>query len=441
MGRTMPSKMMSYRWIALIASCAAAPHCLAQAPDPKSSGSMIAPSGERLSLDAALTAAQSDNIDVIRARIAVRTAQANLRSADTAPNPTLNLSAVQIRPSSIGRAGVDNLSDSIVGIDLPLERGGKRQARTAQARALIDAAQNDLGSARRDMREAIYDAYFDLKAAEERAATLQAIAASYADSRNIAHTQQRAGALSNGALSRQVVEASRAATDAQQAALQKTAAQLALAILIGREGNAQSLTTATDWPDMATVQSTGEDAVTMALRRPDVMAAQARITAAQRNLDGAHALRYPDVTVSAQYEHAAGDLGVGNSVGVGVSFPLPVRNRYNGEIDAAGAGLVAAETEARKITAIAAAEITMAREALAQSAQRRRDIDQTQLPAAQKAASVAEFAYANGASSLLDLLDARRSLRAVQLGAVDARLDEAHAIARLTAAETTGDNQ
>jgi cobalt-zinc-cadmium efflux system outer membrane protein len=53
---------------------------------------------------------------------------------------------------------------------------------------------------------------------------------------------------------------------------------------------------------------------------------------------------------------------------------------------------------------------------------------------------VAEFAYTNGATSLLELLDARRSLRAVELGAVDARADEAHAIAQLQAAETTGES-
>jgi cobalt-zinc-cadmium efflux system outer membrane protein len=53
---------------------------------------------------------------------------------------------------------------------------------------------------------------------------------------------------------------------------------------------------------------------------------------------------------------------------------------------------------------------------------------------------VAEFAYKHGATSLIELLDARRSLRAVELGAIDARSDEANAIARLRAAETTGDD-
>lgn len=393
-----------------------------------------------LSLDAAMASAETDNIDLIHARLALRTAQANLRAADTAPNPNLNLDAVQIRPSLIGRAPFNEISDSIVSFDLPLERGGKRRARTRQAQALIDAAQGDLASAQRDMREAVYDAYFDLKAAEQRSSILNAIASSYADSQKLARTQQRAGALSKGDLSRQAVEASRAQTDAQQAVIDLAAAQSALATLIGRDGEAAALTTAGDWPD-APAGGTAEPAGLLALRRPDVLAAQARVEAARRNLDGAHALRYSDVTVSMQYEHAAGDIGVGSSVGVGVSLPLPIRNRYSGVIDAAGTAVVQAEADARKAAAVAAAEIVLARRTLVQSADRRRAIEDTQLPSARKAASVAEFAYSNGATSLLELLDARRSLRAVELGAIDARADEAHAIAQLRAAETTGDDR
>lgn len=400
----------------------------------------MAEGGAMLSLNAALTAAESDNIDLIRARLALKTAQANLRIADTAPNPDLNLSAVQLRPSRIGTRPATEIADTIVGLDLPLERGGKRRARTGQARALIDAAQGDLASARRDMREAVYDAYFDLKAAEQRAGILSAIATSYADSQRLAHTQEHAGSISQGELARQAVEASRAKTDAQQAQIDLRVARLGLATLIGRDADAAWLSTGGDWPAPG-ADASDEPADLLALRRPDVMAAQARVEAARRNLDGAHALRYPDVTVSMQYEHAPRDLGVGSSMGVGLSVPLPVRNRYSGEIDAAGTALVQAEADARKAAAVAAAEISIARQTLAQAAERRREIEESQLPAARRAAQVSEFAFSNGATSLLELFDSRRSLRAVELGAIDARADEAHAIAQLQAAETTGDDR
>ena len=391
-----------------------------------------------LSLEAALSLAESANIDVIRARLALKTAQANLRIADTAPNPVFSVNSVQIRPSQIGSLPYGQLADTVGRVDLPLERGGKRRARTAAATALINAAQDDLVSARRDMREAVYDAYYDLKAAETRVDVLQAIAQSYDDSLSIADKQQRAGALSNGDLAKQSVEAARARTDAAQSITQWHAAQLALATLIGREVQSNTLATSDDWP---TPTPSGDQAADLiAAHRPDVLAAQGRTEAARRNLDGAHALRHPDVTVGLQYERAGGDLGVGDSVGLGVSVPLPVRNHYVGEGEAASAALVQAEAEERKAISVATADILIARQALQESSERRRAFDEVQLPAARKAAAVAEFAYKHGATSLIELLDARRSLRAVELGAIDARSDEANAIARLRAAETTGDD-
>ena len=392
-----------------------------------------------ISLDAALGLAEAANIDVIRARLALKTAQANLRIADTAPNPVFSVNAVQIRPSQIGSIPYGQLADTVARVDLPLERGGKRRARTAAAGALINAAQDDLASARRDMREAVCNAYFDLKAAESRIEILQAIARSYADSLTLAEKQQRAGALSNGDLARQNVEAARARTDASQSISQWHAAQLALGTLIGREIQSRTLATTADWPVSEPASEQAADLI--AMHRPDVRAAQARTEAARRNLDGAHALRHPDVTVGVQYERASGDVGVGSSVGLGVSVPLPVRNLYHGERDAAATALVQAEAEERKAISVATADILIAREALRESSARRREFDEVQLPAARKAAEVAEFAYKHGATSLIELLDARRSLRAVELGAIDARTDEANAIARLHAAETTGDEQ
>jgi cobalt-zinc-cadmium efflux system outer membrane protein len=391
-----------------------------------------------ISLDAAIDAGENANIDLLTARLAVKTAQANLRSADTAPNPVFSTNTVQVRPSQIGKLPYGQLVDTVVRIDVPLERGGKRRARTGAARASIDAAQGDLGDARRQMRAAVIGAYFDLKAAEAKVAALRAIADGYADGQRIATKQQRAGALSNGDLARQKVEVLKAETDARQAVSDWRDGQLALATLIGREADAPSLATITDWPQPAGIS--GEPADSLALRRPDVLAAQARVEAARRNLDGAHALKYSDITVGAQYERAGGDLGVGNSVGVGVSIPLPVRNLYHGEVDAAGVALVQAEAQARKAAALATADIVIARRSLAEATERRKIFDESQLPAARKAADVAEFAYSHGAMTLLELLDARRSLQAVELGAIGAHSDEAHAIARLRAAETTGDN-
>ena len=54
-------------------------------------------------------------------------------------------------------------------------------------------------------------------------------------------------------------------------------------------------------------------------------------------------------------------------------------------------------------------------------------------PQAEKSAAAAEFAFRNGAIGVMDLLDARRTLRAVQVEAVAARAEHARALAALRA--------
>jgi len=55
------------------------------------------------------------------------------------------------------------------------------------------------------------------------------------------------------------------------------------------------------------------------------------------------------------------------------------------------------------------------------------------LPVARDVAQRSEFAYSRGATSVLDLLDARRSLKSVELDAMQARADAAKAWARRAA--------
>ncbi|WP_197042313.1 TolC family protein, partial [Sandarakinorhabdus oryzae] len=177
----------------------------------------------------------------------------------------------------------------------------------------------------------------------------------------------------------------------------------------------------------------------LAQQRPDVAAAQARLEQARHLLAGARALRTPDISVGVQFENQPLPIGVGSSVGFGLSVPLQIGTRYSGEIGVANAALGDAEATAQKALAQATAEIAAARSQLASASQRRQQLESELAPAARTAASTAEFAWRRGALALTDLLDARRALAAAELGLIDARRDEAVASARLIAAEARGD--
>lgn len=394
---------------------------------------MAEPATSPLSLDAAVDAALDANFDVVTAQNAERSAAAGVRSARTSPNPVLSLGSTSIRPGHFLPDAFGGPADTVVRIDQPIERGGKRQARVGAATANAQAAGSDRIDTARQVRATVTGAWVDLLAAEQRAQVYNGIAASYRQSQTLAERRLQAGAISAGDLARQRVEMLRAQTDQSRAESDRREAQLALAVLIGDEADASVLRTAGAWHGPALPADRDIDAIVAA--RPDVRAADERVAAATYGYQGARALRHPDVSIGVQYEH--GGNSSGSSVGIGFAIPLQIGNRYGGEIDAAAVARDQAEAVAAKVRAVATAEITTARRAAADASARRARYDDDLLPSARKAAATAEFAYARGALALVDLLDARRTLQSIELAAIDARAEEAKALARQAAAETS----
>jgi cobalt-zinc-cadmium efflux system outer membrane protein len=155
-----------------------------------------------------------------------------------------------------------------------------------------------------------------------------------------------------------------------------------------------------------------------------------RLAAAESSLASTRALAKRDVTVGLQFEHypTAGDLPPNNTWGVSVSIPLFAAHAYEGEILRGNADLDQARDLLARTRANAIAEIQRAISDLRSSQDRLARLETLLLPEAEKVASAAEFAYRKGATGLLELLDARRTLRQAQFDALTARGDFAKAI-------------
>ena len=82
-----------------------------------------------------------------------------------------------------------------------------------------------------------------------------------------------------------------------------------------------------------------------------------------------------------------------------------------------------------RTVAQAIGNVDQASSALRSAAERRRRLEGGLLADAERVAKAAELAYQRGAMNLMDLLDARRTLRQVQLEAASARADYAKALA------------
>jgi cobalt-zinc-cadmium efflux system outer membrane protein len=168
-------------------------------------------------------------------------------------------------------------------------------------------------------------------------------------------------------------------------------------------------------------------------RRADVHAAKSRVEAAAITYQLANSLRTRDVTVGFQYEHypasAANPQGSGNSYGIAVQIPLFTGNIFKGDIRAAEAALALAQENDALTRELALNDLLKSWQDVRSSFERIKRYDDGLLSAAKKSADAAEFAFKFGALGVIDVLDARRTYRSIQLDALTALTDYAKSLA------------
>jgi cobalt-zinc-cadmium efflux system outer membrane protein len=369
------------------------------------------------------------NREVLAARRGVEAAGAGILQADVRPNPVVSYNASSIA-SHIGAGSVtDKRIDNVFRIDQVLERGNKRELRVEAAKGIERAAVNDAGEVLRQQLLLTRSAYTDLQQAQGKVEILAGVTDLFSKTYSAAQTRLKAGDLAAADVARVQVDFERAQNEFRVAQADLSRAQFVLGLLVADEAAAPSLRASDPWPPAGGPDVAGmQQAIAQSIEsRPDVLAAKARIEATEKLRDLARSQRTRDVTVGAQFERFPGTMPT-NTVGFGVSVPLLIGNDFSGDIKRAEVDHYAALDALEKVRAVAGTEIARAASDLRAAAERRERYDGSLLAAAQRSADAAEFAFQRGATSVLEVLDARRTLRAVQLEALAARADFAKAL-------------
>jgi cobalt-zinc-cadmium efflux system outer membrane protein len=387
---------------------------------------VLAQEPQRLTLAETETLWQEHNRELQLARTAVAGAEADLLTAGQLPNPQVSLNITQISPWSGYGAGPwkDKKMDNVLRLDQLIERGGKRDLRVKGADARLDASRFDLDDTGRQQLLSLRQTYFDLRLAQEKRRLAGELAANYDKSLDSGRLRLKAGDISQVELARLQIDKSRADNEARQTQAELEQAQVALAYLIGRERDAAQLVAADNWPPLGDNPLKRSDLE----QRPDIAAARLRVTAAEAARDLAKAQKTRDVTLGIQYEHNMQNEPT-NSYGFGVSVPLFIFHEYEGDIARAEADLTAARLLYERTLAQAVGSSDQAASALRSAEERLRRLETGLLADAERVAKAAELAYSRGAMNLMDLLDARRTLRQIQIETATAHADHAKALA------------
>ena len=390
-----------------------------------------------------VTEALSANQDVAMALQRVGQARAGADAQGSRLWPTLGVQAAAARSQSgvpePVKQGMPDTRALRAGVDVAWEidlAGGVRAARDA-AQADTAAASASVQGARLLVASEVARQYFVLRSAEERLRIVQALAAAQRQTAARVESRQREGQASTFDLDRARAEAD--ALDAQVPALRMLAGttQTRLAVLLGRNPSGPVLEagSAFTWPP-ARAMAAGQPS-DLLRRRPDLLAAEARVGAEALHSAEARAQWWPKLFLSALVGREdlrlnALDLAPVRFSNVALAFAAPVFNA--GRIDA-GIRLQSARADEallawQKAVLVAVQEVENSLLVRRQEAERGAALARA-VEHRRRSLQRAESLQREGQIDLLVLLDVQRSVLASELALSDSRLQQALADVQL----------
>ena len=327
-------------------------------------------------------------------------------TAGLRPNPDFSLNTENVGGS--GTYGGIRSLETTYSLSQRIETGGKRQARIAAANRAVALTGLDVEAVRMDLVREVVQTLAGAVAtgraveiARERVRladeVLRATRARVEAGRE-AFTQQR----------RAEVARETAAVFAERAQREAGAALRALSVLLAMPGaNVASAQAA--WFDDLGPRPDPARAAALPPGQLDRARLDTLIDQRRAELDLQRRNAIPDVAVGAgvrRFREASGDT----AFVLGLSVPLPVFDRNQGNILRAGAELSRAEAEAERGRLYLDAALAEAERRLDQAWRAADSLRRVVLPAAGEAAASAREGYVAGKFSLLEVLDAQRVL-------------------------------
>ena len=358
--------------------------------------SAAAAAAEPLSLAKAIELALEGNPEVAAAKRQWEATEGQVLQGRSRPNPELAYSLEDTRSKTRTQSWQ---------LNLPVELGGKRAARTKAAEKTREQAQAQLAELQATVRANVAAAYFDVLTAQERLVLARDSAALAKSSTDTVSKRVAAGKVSPVEESKARVAEAGVRVELAQAASEQRNALSRLFALLGRidapytvlEGKAENLPSV---PSLADLQPLISSAPGVVLARIEVDRRKA-LTALEQSK------RVPDVTVSVGMQRS--NETQRNVLLFGVSVPLPIFDRNQGNLLEALKLEDKARDELQAASVRLHSEVAQGQERLSTITAEVQSLQQEVLPGAKSAYDAATIGFENGKFNFLEVLDAQRT--------------------------------
>lgn len=354
-----------------------------------------APSGP-LTLDSALEFASKANPDLAVASREVEALAGAIRQAGIVPNPEI---ATLIEDKNKATRS------TTLQLNQPLELGGKRAARIHAAERSRDAATAELNAKRADIRATVIAAFYDLLSAQERLRLAQASVELAQRATTAASKRVTAGKVSPVEETKARVAESGVRVEMAQATSELANARRRLAATWGSAiprferavGQAEAL------PPIPVLN----ELMQRLPHAPMLVHSQLEVERRQALAQVERSRQIPDLTVSLGVKRNQ-ELGRDQAL-FGVSIPLPLFDRNQGNLQEALSRIDKARDERIAAEVRLSTELAQAHERLTAAHQETELMQKEILPGAQSAYDAATKGFELGKFSFLDMLDAQRT--------------------------------
>lgn len=367
-----------------------------------------------ITLDQAIDLAIAHNHALKATQTQIQQNQAQEVTAALRPNPNLTVDSlfIPLEPQNFNSNVIANVTEFDASISYLFERGGKRHRRIDAARDATGQTRYQVSDAERTLIFNTAQQFIAVQLAESNLDFANQDLASFQQTVDIAKAQYKAGAISEGDLLKITLQLLQFQTDVSAAKVAQVQALASLREFLGYDAVPANYDVEGDLTYQP-LQLNRDDLLLKALKnRPDLLAAQQGVRAAESQYTLAKANGKVDVTGALTYTHVSDE----NTLGVTVSFPLPVFDRNQGEIARTLYARAAATETAYATNDTVLTDVDSAYAALGSNQEIVNLYIGGYLKQAKDSRDISEYAYHRGAASLLDFLDAERTYRATQLG-------------------------
>ncbi len=353
-----------------------------------------------ITLDEAVKLALQANPEITVVQHAREVESAATLQAAVRPNPTLSAQVEDLH---------SQYRNSTILISQPLETAGKRDTRMAAADINLAIADADILIAQAEINAKVYAAFYQLLAAQQAQTLAQELLQISTQSKETTAKRVLAGKVSPVEETKAKVAEAGLKMELATANQQLASSRKRLASLWGNVRSDNSAFTAVGELDNINEIATLDELVAQIQNSPRLQKATLAITQKQALRDIEKAKQMPDVTVSLGAKRNEELGGITQAV-IGLSIPIPVFDRNQGNLQGAQARQLQSESE--KI----ALENQLTKELMDAYSRRQLQIEAAHtynsdiLPGAQSAYEAARKGFEFGKFSFLEVLDAQRTL-------------------------------